>query len=92
LLSTEGVDLEFTDSGVQEMARMAATINKETENIGARRLHTILETILEEISFEAPDKVGEKLVIDIAYVKDKLDAIIADSDLSKFILLGVRGD
>jgi ATP-dependent HslUV protease ATP-binding subunit HslU len=86
LLSTEGVNLEFTDSGVQEMARMAATINKETENIGARRLHTILETILEEISFAAPDKVGEKLVIDVAYVKEKLDAIIADSDLSKYIL------
>lgn len=86
LLETEKVQIEFTDDGVEEMARMAASINEETENIGARRLHTILETILEEVSYEASDLVGQTVTIDAAYVKDRLEDIVEDTDLTRYIL------
>ncbi len=86
LLNTEMLKVVFTEDGIEEMARMAAEINRETENIGARRLHTILETILKDISFEAPDLTGETVTIDAQYVKDKLGDIVEDTDLSRYIL------
>jgi ATP-dependent HslUV protease ATP-binding subunit HslU len=86
LLSTEGVDLQFTDDGVREIARMAARVNERTENIGARRLHTIMERLLEEVSFEAPEGKKGKVVVDAQYVQDKLASIIEDVDLSRYIL------
>jgi len=86
LLSTEGVDLQFTEDGVREIARMAARVNERTENIGARRLHTIMERLLEEVSFEAPEGKGGTVVVDGQYVQDKLASIIEDVDLSRYIL------
>ncbi len=85
LLSTEGVTVEFPPDGVREMARIAHLVNAETEDIGARRLHTILEKITEEVSFAAPE-VPARVVIDAAYVRDRLAGIIADRDLSRYIL------
>ncbi len=86
LLATEGVTLDFTQDGVKELAAMATRINKEVENIGARRLHTIMEKLVEDISFEAPDKSGTSLKIDAAYVNKQLGALAKNTDLSKFIL------
>lgn len=86
LLTTEGVVIEFKDDSINEIARFAAHINQETENIGARRLHTIMETLLEDISFEASEKAGEKIVIDANMVKEKLGGIVEDADLSRYIL------
>jgi len=86
LLATEGVQIEFKEDAIDELAAMAARINDETENIGARRLHTIMEALLETISFEAPDRAGETIVIDREFVKDKLDDIVEDADLSRYIL------
>jgi ATP-dependent HslUV protease ATP-binding subunit HslU len=86
LLATEGVTLEFAPDGIQRLAEMAFQVNERTENIGARRLHTILERLLEEIAFEAPDKSGSTVVIDKAYVNQKLDKVAADEDLSRYIL------
>jgi ATP-dependent HslUV protease ATP-binding subunit HslU len=86
LLGTEGIELEFTEDAVSKIAEMTAEINKVTENIGARRLHTLLEKLLEEISFlggELPDK---KQVIDATYVGGKLDSLIEDRDLRQYIL------
>ena len=86
LLGTENVTLEFTDDAIDAIAEISTHINSTIENIGARRLHTILEKILDEISFEAPDKSGEKIKIDKAYVEKHLGDIAKDKDLSKFIL------
>jgi ATP-dependent HslUV protease ATP-binding subunit HslU len=86
LLATEGVRLEFTEDGIAEIARTAAAVNSRTENIGARRLHTVLEKLLEELSFQAPDVPQPHVVVDARYVSDKLSAIVADQDLSRFIL------
>jgi ATP-dependent HslUV protease ATP-binding subunit HslU len=86
LMQTEKVELIFTDDGIEEIAEISTQINSTIENIGARRLHTILEKILEEISFDAPDKSGEKITIDKSYVQKNLGDIIKDKDLSKFIL------
>ena len=86
LLGTEDVTLEFTDDAIDVIADISTHINSTIENIGARRLHTILEKILDEISFEAPDKGGEKIKIDKAYVEKHLGDIAKDKDLSKFIL------
>jgi len=86
LLSTEKVTIDFTEDGIKEMARMAAHINDEMENIGARRLHTIMETLLEDILFDAPEKPGETIVVDEKFVQDKLGDIIEDTDLSRYIL------
>ena len=86
LLGTEEVEVVFTEDGIEEMARMAATINQETENIGARRLHTIMESLLEEVSFNAPDMHGQKIIINSNYVKEKLGDIVSDTDLSRYIL------
>jgi ATP-dependent HslUV protease ATP-binding subunit HslU len=86
LLATEGVTLEFADDSIDALANLAAEINSTVENIGARRLHTVLERLLEEISFTAPDRDGEKIVIDAAYVQERVGALAKNSDLSKFIL------
>lgn len=86
LMATEGVTLEFSDDGIQHIAQTAFDVNERTENIGARRLHTIMERLLEKLSFEAPDKSGEKIVIDEQYVKDNVSELSKDEDLSRYIL------
>ncbi len=86
LLSTEDLTLEFTKDSITEIAHVAAYVNEKTENIGARRLHTVLEKVLEDISFEAPEKKNGKLVIDKEYVREKLSDIVKDEDLSRYIL------
>ena len=86
LLATEEVEINFLDESIDEIAGIAAIVNDKTENIGARRLHTILEKLLEDISFEAPEKPGTKLEIDRAYVREKLNDIVKDEDLSRYIL------
>ncbi len=86
LLDTEGVALEFSEDAIDEISEIAEQVNEKTENIGARRLHTILERLLEEISFEAPERKNEKLAIDRTYVREKLSDIVKDQDLSRYIL------
>jgi ATP-dependent HslUV protease ATP-binding subunit HslU len=86
LMATEGVQLEFTDDAVDEIARIAGEVNARTENIGARRLHTVMERLMEDLSFDAPDHAGERIVIDRAYVQAKLADVIKDVDLSRYIL------
>ncbi len=86
LLATEQVRVQFTPDGLQEIAEFAAVVNERTENIGARRLHTIMEKVLDEISFEAPDRRGLELKVDAAYVRDKLADVVKDQDLSRYIL------
>jgi ATP-dependent HslUV protease ATP-binding subunit HslU len=86
LLATEDVNLEFKDEGLQEMASFAAQVNENTENIGARRLHTIMERVLEDVSFKAPEMTGEKVSIDAAYVRERLANVTKDQDLSRYIL------
>ncbi len=86
LLETEGVKLEFTPDSLEEVARFAFRVNEGTENIGARRLHTIMERVLDEISFEAPEKKGQQFTVDAAYVQKMLSEIVKDQDLSRYIL------
>jgi len=86
LLSTEGVELKFSDDAIREVARYAAVVNERTENIGARRLHTILERVLDGLSFEASDMRGQEMTIDAAYVQRVLADIIKDEDLSRYVL------
>ena len=86
LMATEGVDLKFGKDAVQRIAEIAWQVNESTENIGARRLHTILERLLDIISYEAPDRSGESITLDAAYVNEHLDALAGDEDLSRYIL------
>ena len=86
LMATEGVSLRYTDDAVDEIARIAAVVNERTENIGARRLHTVLEKLLEELSFDAPELGSREVVIDGAMVREKLESIVGDEDLSRYIL------
>jgi ATP-dependent HslUV protease ATP-binding subunit HslU len=86
LLGTEGVSLEFTDSGIDRLAEVAYQVNERTENIGARRLHTVMERLLETISYEAADKSGEKYMIDAEQVDKSLGTLVRDEDLSRYIL------
>jgi ATP-dependent HslUV protease ATP-binding subunit HslU len=86
LMNTEGVELVFQDDAIEKIAETATTVNEKTENIGARRLHTIMEKLIEEISFDAPELKGQKITIDAAYVSEKLDDLIKDEDLSRYIL------
>ena len=86
LLKTENVDVKFEDSAIKKIAEDAYKVNEKTENIGARRLHTLMEKILEEISFTAPDKAGSTLVIDDKYVDEHLDSLVEDEDISRYIL------
>ncbi len=86
LLKTEGVEIEFKDEAIDELAVLAAAVNDKSENIGARRLHTVLERLLEDVSFDAPEMNGVRVVVDRKYVSDKLSSIVKDEDLSKYIL------
>ena len=86
LLGTEQVTLDFADDAISEIARIAAQVNATVENIGARRLQTVMERLLEEISFEAEDRVGETVTVDEAYVASKLAVLAGNADLSKYIL------
>ena len=86
LLDTEEVELGFAESGVRRIAEIAYHVNENTENIGARRLHTVMERLLETVSFEASDKSGLKLTIDAGYVDDHLAELSRDEDLSRYIL------
>jgi ATP-dependent HslUV protease ATP-binding subunit HslU len=86
LLATEGVTIEFTKDGIAEIARLASEINERVENIGARRLHTVMERLVEDISFEATDRDGDTVIIDPAYVREKVGQLVEGADLSKFIL------
>jgi len=86
LLATEKVEIDFAADAIDELARLSADINETVENIGARRLHTVMEKLLEEISFTASDKPGHKIMIDAAYVRDRVGALAKNADLSKFVL------
>jgi ATP-dependent HslUV protease ATP-binding subunit HslU len=86
LLETEGVKLEFTPEALEEIARFAFRVNENTENIGARRLHTIMERVLDELSFDAPEKKGQQVTVDANYVRQMLTDIVKDQDLSRYIL------
>ncbi len=86
LMKTETISLQFAEDGLKEICEMAAYVNEQMENIGARRLHTIMEKVLDTISFDAPEKKGQKFMIDAKYVKEKLSDVVKDRDLSKYIL------
>ncbi|WP_027716839.1 ATP-dependent protease ATPase subunit HslU [Desulfuromonas sp. TF] len=86
LMATEEIELDFKEDAIHEIARTAALVNERTENIGARRLHTIMEKLLEDLSFEAPERREKRIDIDAAYVRDRLAEIVQDEDLSRYIL------
>jgi ATP-dependent HslUV protease ATP-binding subunit HslU len=86
LLETEGINVQFSDTAIEEIARIAAEVNQNTDNIGARRLHTILEKLLEDLSFEAPEISLEQIIITPEYVREKLSDIVQNRDLSQYIL------
>jgi ATP-dependent HslUV protease ATP-binding subunit HslU len=86
LMKTEGIELVFNEDGIAEIAEIAEIVNERTENIGARRLHTIMEKLLDEISFDAPDLKEKDVTIDSKYVKEKLSDLAKDVDLSRYIL------
>jgi len=86
LMKTEGVDVEFVQDGIERIAHAAWQVNERTENIGARRLHTVMERLMEDISFDASEKQGEKILIDAKYVNDHLETLVDNEDLSRFIL------
>ncbi|MGB0723212.1 MAG: HslU--HslV peptidase ATPase subunit, partial [Gammaproteobacteria bacterium] len=86
LMGTEGASLAFTEDGVRRIAEIAWEVNERTENIGARRLHTVMERLLEGISFDAADRGGETIKVDRAYVDDQLNELSRDEDLSRYIL------
>ena len=86
LMDTEGLKLTLTPDALREVAKFAAQVNESAENIGARRLHTIMEKLLEEISFEGPDMVKKNVKVDAAYVRKQLADIVKDQDLSRYIL------
>jgi len=86
LLETEGVSLKFTENGIRRIAELAWQVNESTENIGARRLHTMLERLLESISFEASDRSGDEVIVDQAYVNEHLDELVENEDYARYIL------
>ena len=86
LMATEGIELVFTDEAVSEIATIAAKVNEQMENIGARRLHTVLEKLLEELSFEAPEVGNQTVTVTPGYVRQRLDEVLAREDLSRYIL------
>ena len=86
MLATEGVELEFKESAISCIAQLACDVNEQSEDIGARRLHTLLEKLLEDVSFDAPELQDKHVVIDEAYVDDRLHDIVQNHDLSQFIL------
>ncbi|MDP6191235.1 MAG: HslU--HslV peptidase ATPase subunit, partial [Gammaproteobacteria bacterium] len=86
LLGVEGVELEFSEDGVKRLAELAFEVNENTENIGARRLHTLMERLLEDLSFEADQAQGAKVLVNQAYVEQNLQDLVQDQDLSQYIL------
>jgi ATP-dependent HslUV protease ATP-binding subunit HslU len=86
LMQTEGLNLKFSQDGIKQIAEMAWQVNESTENIGARRLHTVMERLVEEVSFNAPDQSDEKVIIDIDYVNSHLSDLVSNQDLSRYIL------
>jgi ATP-dependent HslUV protease ATP-binding subunit HslU len=86
LLRTEAVEVDFTDDGVRAIAEIAALVNERAENIGARRLHTVMERLLDEVSFDAPDRGGSRVVVDAPFVRTRLEPLVRDEDLSRYIL------
>ena len=86
LLATEGVTIDFLPEAIDKIAELAEKVNERTENIGARRLHTVMEKMLEEISFEAPRMAGARVIVDAKYVSEKLAELAGDEDLSRYIL------
>jgi len=86
LMGTEGVQVSFTDDGVQRIAEIAFHVNERTENIGARRLHTVMERLLETVSYEAVDQTGKTIAVDSKYVDEHLGNLVKDEDLSRYIL------
>ncbi|MEK6216710.1 MAG: AAA family ATPase, partial [Boseongicola sp.] len=86
LLGTEEVNVSFTDDGIAALAKIAADVNQAVENIGARRLYTVLERVFEELSFTAPDRSGDSVTVDKAFVEENLGELMADSDMSRYVL------
>ena len=86
LLATEKLTLKFTDDAIEEIARIACEVNEQAENIGARRLHTIMEQLLEEVSFEAPQLLGQTITVTPEYIQDRLSELLKDRDLTRYIL------
>jgi len=86
LMATENVHLRFTEDGIRRIAEYAWRVNESTENIGARRLHTVMERLLEDLSFRAPERAGEEVTVDATYVDGQLSELVADQDLSRYIL------
>ena len=86
MMATEGIEIEFSEDSIAEIAEVATMVNERTENIGARRLYTIMETLLDDISFDAPDMTEKQVSINAEYVREKLDDIVEDEDLSRYIL------
>jgi ATP-dependent HslUV protease ATP-binding subunit HslU len=86
LLRTENVELRFTDDGIEAVAHYAALVNERSDDIGARRLHTVMEKMLEEVSFGAPDLSSAPIVVDEKFVRERLEDLVQDEDLSRFIL------
>ncbi|MCK5498590.1 MAG: HslU--HslV peptidase ATPase subunit, partial [Gammaproteobacteria bacterium] len=86
LMKTEGVELSFTEEGIKRVAEIAWQVNESIENIGARRLHTVMERLLDTLSYEATDLKGASIVVDLDYVNDHLDELAQDEDLSRYIL------
>eukprot|EP01031_Cornospumella_fuschlensis_P037586 gene37586-45654_t len=86
MMKSENVELTFTDEAIREIAKVAYTTNKSVENIGARRLHTVIERVMEEISFEAPDRAGQRFEVTADYVKNRVKDLLGNTDLRKYIL------
>ena len=86
MLGTEGVTLEFTEDGVRRLAEIAWQVNEKTENIGARRLYTVMEKLLEDLSFEAHNRAGATILIDAAYVDERLKDLAGSEDLARYVL------
>jgi ATP-dependent HslUV protease ATP-binding subunit HslU len=85
-MGTEEVTVSFTDDGIKALAKIAADVNQSVENIGARRLYTVLERVFEELSFTAPDRSGEQVTVDAAFVEDNLGELAKGSDMSRYVL------
>jgi ATP-dependent HslUV protease ATP-binding subunit HslU len=85
-MATEGIELIYEDDAIEEMAQIAHDVNSRTENIGARRLHTVMEKLLDEVSFNAHSLTGQSIMVTREYVRDKLEDIVKDEDLSRYIL------
>ncbi|MDH3521901.1 MAG: HslU--HslV peptidase ATPase subunit, partial [Myxococcales bacterium] len=86
LMATEGVEIEFKEDGIRAIAEYAARVNERSDDIGARRLHTVMERLLDELSFDAPDLGGSRHVVDETFVRERLEGLVQDEDLARYIL------